>query len=108
MRRSDNREFETDVSGKVGEFIDADVGAKIDVAHNSVIGFSTTDLRPAAFAYRAGRLTRSGSRWTFEPEVVMRSFESSMREVAPPNFIAAEAHVLRVVNEPFRNAPDKN
>jgi hypothetical protein len=92
----------------VAEFIDVEVGAKIDVAHNSVISFSTTDLRPAAFAYRAGRLMRSGSRWTFEPEVVMRSSETSIREVAPPNFIAAEAHVLRVVDEPFSNAPDKN
>jgi hypothetical protein len=108
MRRSDNREFETNISGKVGEFIDADVGAKIDVAHNSVISFSTTDLRPAALAYRAGRLTRSRSRWTFEPEVVMRRSESSAREVAPPDFIAAEAHVLRVVDEPFNSALDRN
>jgi hypothetical protein len=108
MRRSDNREFETDVSGRVGEFIDADVGAKIDVARNSVISFSTADLRPAAFAYRAGRLMRSGSRWTFEPEMVMRRPETSPREVAPPDFIAAENHVLRVIDEPFKSALERS
>jgi hypothetical protein len=101
MRRGDNREFETDVSGDVGKFINADVGAKIEVSHNSVISFSTADLRPAAFAYRAGRLIRSGSRWTFEPEVVMRGVDTP-REVRPIDFIPAEDHVLRVVNEPLR------
>lgn len=101
MRRADQQAFSTDISGKIAEFIDIEGGAKVESTDNTVINFSTQNLQPAAFAYRAGRLLRSGSRWTFEPEVVMRGAAAAGPHAVPPSFIAAEDHVLRVVDEPF-------
>lgn len=101
MSRSDQKEFDVDISGKLAEFIDVGGNAKVEATRNSTISFSTLDLQPAAFAYRAGRLHRDGSRWTFDPEVVMRGVREAGHSEPPPTFIAAEDHVLRVLDEPF-------
>jgi hypothetical protein len=101
MSRADRQAFDVDVSGKIADFIDVGTGAKAESEANTVISFSTPDLQPAAFAYRAGRLHRSGRRWTFDPELVMRGSGSSSAAATGPSFIAAENQVLRVVDEPF-------
>jgi hypothetical protein len=100
MGRADRRAFDVEVSGKLADFINLGGGAKVESQDNTLISFSTPDLQRAAFAYRAGRLHRAGSRWTFDPEVVMRG--GTGPAAVPPSFIAAEDHVLRVIDEPFK------
>jgi hypothetical protein len=72
MARSDGKKFDADISGNIGTYIDVGAKGSVEMQGNSTISFSSSSGEVAAFAYKAGRLHKSGSRWTFEPEVVMR------------------------------------
>ena len=94
MRRLDGRSFSSDVSGNVGEYVDAGINAKVQVSGNSTVSFLTRDEKVAAFAYKAGRLHTNGTRWTFEPEIVMRAAPGQLERKLP--FVPAREVVLRV------------
>jgi hypothetical protein len=97
MSRADQKQFSVDVSGKIGEFINLGAGGKAESHDNTIVSFSTTDTFPAAFAYRAGRLHKvSDTRWTFEPEVVMRGHKAIGETAVPPTYLPAHGVVLRV------------
>lgn len=102
MSRADQKSFSTDVSGKVGDFVDLGTNAKVEVHGNNTISFSTNATEPAAFAYKAGRLQRvTDIRWIFEPEVVMRATEAmGLAAATPPTFVPAPGIVLVAVDEP--------
>jgi hypothetical protein len=72
LSRSDNREFAEDISGRVGEFIDLGTRGKVRVESRTTLSFAGAGGDVAAFAYKAGRLEKTGERWTFRPEDVQR------------------------------------
>jgi len=105
MERSDGQSFETDIKGRVGEFIDLGATAKAEVKRNTVISFTSTGKERAAFAYKAGQLVKLKSGWAFKPEVVRLSAtrgpdaKSSAAKDRRP-FIVARGVVLAVKDQP--------
>ncbi len=99
MSRSDGKQFDADVSGNIGNFIDVGTKAKVESKNNSVISFSSTNSELAAFAYKAGQLQKlSPKRWTFAPEVVKRLEKGEESERAPesPKYVPLPGIVLAV------------
>ena len=92
MIRADHREFSVNVSGGIGQYVDLGVGGKTEVTGNSAVSFSGSDTNLAAFAYKAGRLHKRGTRWTFEPEVVQKG----LVEGPPAPYLPAPTRVLRL------------
>jgi len=78
MSRSDGKKFDGDISGNVGAYIDLGAKGSVELKANSTISFSSRAGEVAAFAYKAGQLHKSGNRWTFEPEVVMRAADGKV------------------------------
>jgi hypothetical protein len=72
MSRGDKQAFKSDISGKVGEFIDVGLKGSASVASTTTISFKSTDATAVAFAYKAGRLEREGRKWVLYPEEVSR------------------------------------
>lgn len=72
VARADQKAFDLDVSSRIGELVDVGTGAHVSVEHGTRLAFSGTG-EPAAFAYKAARLTRPGSHWEIETVVAMRS-----------------------------------
>ena len=95
MSRQDSKAFSSDVSGSIGQYINLGVNGKVNVTGNKTVSFSTTDQKPAAFAYKAGRLEKKGVRWIFEPEIVMRGKEAGAPESTQP-YLPAHGVVLAV------------
>jgi hypothetical protein len=69
MSRADKKDFTQNVSGKIGTFVDIGTKGSVSVASDTTISFKGKSAS-AAFAYKAGRLTRNGNRWEFFPEEV--------------------------------------
>ncbi len=92
MSRSDGGSFAVDVKGDVGSYIN--LGGKVvpNGRAENTISSSGGSLEPAAFAYKAGRLQRNGSVWTFEPEVIKKGF-------GPGGYLPARGVVLNVENQ---------
>jgi len=95
MSRADGREFKTDVSGKVGDFIDVGAEGEIDTDGATVMAFKSKRSEAAAFAFKAGKLERSDGRWTFQPEVVRRDIKGGTKPL-----LLARGLVLTVEEEP--------
>ena len=91
MSRSDGKKFDADISGNLGTYVDLGAKGSVELKGNSTISFSSKSGQVAAFAYKAGQLHKSGTRWTFEPEVVMRLRGAATR-TAP--FLPARTVVL--------------
>jgi len=70
MSRADGKKFSTDISGAVGDYVNIGANGKVEVTGNTTVAFSATNDNKAAFAYKAGRLEKTGDRWIFEPEVI--------------------------------------
>ncbi|PBB52968.1 MULTISPECIES: hypothetical protein [Mesorhizobium] len=79
MSRNDRREFKSDVSGKIGEFIDIGTKGSVSLASKSTISFKGAEGQRAAFAYKAGYLSREDelSKWEFHPEEMHRGDEDA-------------------------------
>jgi hypothetical protein len=77
MSRADGKQFDANVSGNIGNYIDVGAKAKVDSQQNSVVSFSSANNQSAAFAYKAGQLRKvDPKRWTFAPELVKRLAEN--------------------------------
>jgi hypothetical protein len=61
---------------------------KVEWQSETTISFSGSSSESAAFAYKAGRLQRIESAWTFEPEVIAKG-------IAPDSYIPARGVVLK-------------
>jgi hypothetical protein len=99
MSRSDGKQFDTDVAGNIGNFIDVGAKAKVESKNNTVISFSNTNNELAAFAYKAGQLQKlTPKRWTFAPEKVKRSEkgEKSVLVTDSPRYLPSPGVVLAV------------
>lgn len=72
MSRADGKAFKTDISGKVGDFIDVGTEGEIDTDGATMLAFKSKRSEAAAFAFKAGKLERNNGRWTFQPELVGR------------------------------------
>ena len=72
MHANDATQFAHNISGKVGEYFDLGTKGKVQVEGTTKVSFSTTDDKPAAFAFKAGRLTKDqDGKWGFYPEETM-------------------------------------
>jgi hypothetical protein len=92
LARGDRREFDLDISGKVGEFIDLGGKGSVSVTSKSAISFKGQPGARAAFAYKAGRLVRERGRWTFLPEEVLtRGLVEERRPFVPQPAVALHA-----------------
>ena len=91
MSRSDGKQFDTDISGDLGTYIDLGFKGSVELKSNSTVSFSSGSGEPAAFAYKAGQLHKNEDRWTFEPEVVKRTRGA---EEAKIPFVPARSVVL--------------
>jgi hypothetical protein len=89
MSRSDGQSFSADVRGNIGAFIDLGGKGKVECKGESTISFSGDAAESAAFGYKAGRLQRSGSTWSLEPEIVVK------KGAGPDSYIPARGVVLR-------------
>jgi hypothetical protein len=70
LRRQDQQTFATDVSGKVGDYVDLGAKAKVSVERNTTIKVEAVGTdKPVPFAYKAGRLMLEKQGWTFHPEI---------------------------------------
>jgi hypothetical protein len=96
MVRADRREFSTNVSGGIGQYVDLGVGGKTQVTSNSAVTLSSSDSNTAAFAYKAGRLHKRDHRWTFEPEVIKKGLAAG----PPAPYLPAPTVVLRLEDIP--------
>ncbi len=98
MSRADGKEFEADVAGKIGEFIDLGVQGKVETDGATVVTFANKGSEAAAFAFKPGQLQRSNGRWTFQPEVVGAPRRRGARAAAVPArpVLLARGIVLRV------------
>jgi hypothetical protein len=103
LRRADGQAFAADVSGGVGQWVDLGAQAKVEVRKNSEVAFTSAGDEVAAFAYKAGRLQRAGTRWLFEPEIVMRAVRGP-GEAERQRFVPAE-HVVLLAEEGADGAP---
>jgi hypothetical protein len=92
MSRGDKQAFSSDISGKVGEFIDLGVKGSVSVASKTTISFKSSNEESVAFAYKAGRLEHQGGKWVLYPEEVNRS--GAVEERSP--FLPQPAIVLSV------------
>jgi hypothetical protein len=64
LYRADKKRFAVDPGGLVGGLLDLGASGKVERENESTIAFSAGEGEPAAFAYRAGRLTNpNGDRW---------------------------------------------
>jgi hypothetical protein len=72
VARADQKAFDIDVAGRVGEFIDVGGGARVSVEQGTRLAFAGNHER-AAFAYKAARLTRPAASWELETVVALRS-----------------------------------
>jgi hypothetical protein len=93
MSRADHKSFDIDVSGKIGDFIDLGTAGHVDTDGGTVVSFAPLTTELPAFAYKAGRVSREGSHWVFEPEIV-----GAKRAVEQPPvpYIPQKAAVLKV------------
>jgi hypothetical protein len=66
VARADQKAFDLDVASRIGEFVEIGSGSRVSVEHGARLVFSDSGQR-VAFAYKAARLTHSGSRWQLEP-----------------------------------------
>lgn len=73
MSRADRKSFSADISGQVGAYIDVGAQGEVAMTSSSTISFKNKSGRPAAFAYKAGRLARENGQWVLHPETVSRS-----------------------------------
>jgi hypothetical protein len=96
MSRSDGGAFAVDVKGDIGSYINLGGKGKVEWKSENTISFSGASSEPAAFAYKAGRLQRIGSAWTFEPEVIAKGIA---KDVAPESYLPARGVVLKAENE---------
>lgn len=94
MSRSDGGSFAVDVKGDVASYINLGNKGKVEWESKNTISFSGTSSEPAAFAYKAGRLQRAASAWTFEPEVIGKGSTDFTNAYVP-----ARGVVLRVATE---------
>jgi hypothetical protein len=70
MSRGDKKDFAADVGANIADYIKVGASGSVKVASKSTLSFKNTAGAAAAFAYKAGRLTREGKNWVFNPEVV--------------------------------------
>ncbi|WAC49201.1 hypothetical protein OVA03_04615 [Asticcacaulis sp. SL142] len=84
MRRSDGMAFSSDVSGKVGTFIDIGTKGSVSLTSETTISFKGEPGQRAAFAYKAGFLSKEDedSVWEFHPEETNRD-EGGAQEYVP-------------------------
>ncbi|MBY5731501.1 hypothetical protein HFO26_14565 [Rhizobium leguminosarum] len=75
MSRGDHHAFSADISGKVGDYIDIGTEGSVTMSSKSTISFKGARGQRAAFAYKAGYLSREDedSKWEFHPEEMNRS-----------------------------------
>jgi hypothetical protein len=91
LSRGDKRSFSSDISGKVGAYIDIGAKGSVAVASETTISFKGKSA-PAAFAYKAGRLERNDNRWEFFPEEVrVPGLVGETRPYVPQRGIVLEA-----------------
>jgi hypothetical protein len=74
VARADQKAFDGDAAGRIGELIDVGTGVHVRVEQGTRLAFTGNGER-AAFAYKAARLTRPAARWELETVVAMRSAE---------------------------------
>jgi hypothetical protein len=73
MRRADGEAFSHDVTGaSIGAYLDLGTSGEAKAQSETTITFKNSAGVGAAFAYKAGQLTRTDDRWEFYPEEVMR------------------------------------
>jgi len=95
MTRGDKQDFDASVQGKVGEFIDLGGKGSVAFAGNSALTFKGQGGVAAAFAYKAGQLTRNANRWEFHPEQVKKGgFDET-----PEPFLPQPGIVLTVLGD---------
>jgi hypothetical protein len=82
MSRGDRKEFAQGIEGHIGDFIDIGANGSVSVESKSTISFKGHG-DPAAFAYKAGRLTRDAGQWTFRPEEVLKGFAAEPTAFLP-------------------------
>ncbi len=92
MSRSDGGSFSVDVRGDVGSYIKLGSKGKVQWKSENTISFTSNSAQMAAFAYKAGRLQRRDSTWTFEPEVIAKG-------ISAEGYLPARGVVLRVEDE---------
>jgi len=96
MQRNDATHFEHDISAKVGQYLDLGSKGNIKVEGTTKVSFSTTDNNPAAFAFKAGRLTNDqDGKWGFYPEETMLAAGPDGAQVSRP-YVIARGVVLEV------------
>ncbi len=91
MSRGDKRSFREDISGNVGAYLDLGVKGSVSLASTSTISFKGTS-GSAAFAYKAGLLSRENGHWVLYPEEVSKH---GLRETRTP-YLPQAAVVLPV------------
>jgi hypothetical protein len=91
VSRADHQAFETNVDGKIGEFIDVGGGVQLDVERSTILSFAARG-RPAAFAYKAGCLRRNAARWELSLDTAVRGGAVEAGPTAP--FLPALGVVL--------------
>lgn len=94
MSRSDGKKFDADISGDIGAYINVGARGSVEVKSSSTISFSSSGGEVAAFAYKAGQLEKTGNRWTFKPEVVMRARAAAGKVTSKTPFVPARTVVL--------------
>lgn len=92
VRRADHKEFETNLDGKLGEFIDVGGSAQIAVENQTTLSFAGAKDR-AAFAYKAARVLRTEARWELSLETAVRAHSGDAPTAAEP-FLPAFGVVL--------------
>ena len=80
---------------QVEQLIDVGAEAVVKVEDETTISFTSGGGKPAAFAYKVGRLERTGETWEFYPEEVMgEGFTADEGERTP--YLLEPGAVLRV------------
>ena len=89
MSRSDRKAFSEDVSSKVGDFIDIGTKGSITVASESTISFKGASGQQAAFAFKAGYLSREdgSGRWEFHAEEMHKADADAAPYILAPGVV---------------------
>jgi len=103
LTRADGNKFAIDISGDIGTYVNVGTNINVGLDKNMTMTFTSTDPnQKAAFAYKAGRIEKEGTRIIFEPEVVKKAaldIEARKRKAEPPTimrYVPAKGVVLTV------------
>jgi hypothetical protein len=93
MSRGDMKDFSENISGKVGDFIDVGVKGSVELKSKSTISFKGKGKQRAAFAYKAGYLSREDDQWEFHTEEIHRAAEPVSLWVPQPGVVLSVKHL---------------